>query len=287
MNTEEVVITQETTEVPEQTTAEAVETVSPQNDDVGSGNEDDNGNDDDHKQKRGGVEKRIGKLVGKLGEQGRKLTEKERLIEEQARTIAEFKAKYEQNNAPVNARPNISDPKWKSVEEYDNAVINWHQSQQQQTNQPRQAEQAPQIDPVQAEHNNKWAKEINEYAKINPEINDLADDYGYILENYPDIGFVLEKSYSPALIHHVVANKNEIIADLIGLDSYQIAIEMGKIAASLSKKTVTKKTTNAPAPITPVSGNGAKVAFDYEKASTEDFIKKRNEEERQRKFNRG
>lgn len=270
MSTEESVITPETTEAPEQTTAEAVETVSPQTDDVGGGNDDDNGNDDDHRQKKGGVEKRIGKLVGKLGEQGRKLTEKERLIEEQARTIAEFKAKYEQNTAPVNARPNISDPKWKSVEEYDNAVINWHQNQQ-QTNQPRQAEQAPQIDPVQSEHNNKWAKEINEYVKTNPDINKYADDYKFILENYPDIGEVMEDSYSPALIHHVSANKEEIIADLYGLSKTQIAIELGKIAATLSKKTVTKKTTNAITPITPVSGNGAKPKKDPKDMTMDDY----------------
>ena len=268
---EEQIETQSQPEVNEQVTDQAVETVSPDNSETVNNSEGNGDSGNDRQHRNISTERRIGKLVGKIGHLGR---ENESL-----------KAQLEEANNKINAltpadiKPDIADPKWKTIDEYNDALINWHQRQQNknQTNQPVQSQSSEynQRNNVNDDHVQKWANKFSEYAKDDPEINSLSkDDVAWFMQDLPQIGNIIDRSYNPALVKHFAKNP-DLVFDLEGLDSYDLAREIGKIEASLPRPVKQPKITNAMPPITPVKGDGARPNKSLKDMSPEDYYRSR------------
>lgn len=103
-----------------------------------------------------------------------------------------------------------------------------------------------------------------------------------IPQNAAVVDAIMESEVGPEIAHHLATNIEDAIR--IGRMSYAgAAYEMGKIAARLTSAAApapTNHISQAPEPVKPVGNSGAVASSDYDKMSTEDFMKKRNEETR-------
>lgn len=267
MSTEQIEA-QSQPEATEQVTDQAVETVSPDNSETATEVEGSEGNGDQvQQQRKHGAEKRIGKLVGKIGHLGRENEQLKAELEEMRNKINAL--------TPPDTKPDISDPKWKTIDEYNDALINWHQRQQNKPQVSQPVQQPEKSSPRGSDnHVETWAKQFAEYAKEDPEISALKrEDVAWFMEDLPQIGEIIDRSYNPALVKHFAQNP-ELVYDLEGLDKIDLAIEIGKIAATLTRKTPVKKTTNNGAPITPVKGNGARPIKPDRSLSGDEYFRK-------------
>jgi hypothetical protein len=86
---------------------------------------------------------------------------------------------------------------------------------------------------------------------------------------------IMDSDYGPQVQYHLGKNPREA-AQIAALSPREQIRAIGRIEARVSTP-VTKRVTQAPAPIKPVAGNRTPASFDPNKASVEDYIKKRNE----------
>jgi hypothetical protein len=96
---------------------------------------------------------------------------------------------------------------------------------------------------------------------------------------------VIEADNGPAILHHL-ANHPEEFAEFGKLTPVQVGIRVGRISAQLSPSDSAKPApkppiSNAPAPVTPPRGSHtAPTSITDPEISTDDFIRRRNEQER-------
>ena len=240
-----------------QETPEAVETVSPQGEDNG-GDQGEQGAEEQYKPKVNGVQKRINKFVKTLAEQSEEI----RILRAERDSLKQSQG----NQQPKDEKP--SHLNYNDINAYEKDLIDWN-TRQVKNQYQQQAEPSRQVDYAEEERVNTWKSRVDELAKTNPRINEITSDELYFIDAFPSIGQVVKESVNPELVLHLVDNP-QIIEDLHDLSPIQVARELGKIEASL-KKPVFRKQTNAPAPISPVKGNGAVARVEPSRMSMDDY----------------
>jgi hypothetical protein len=233
------------------------------------------------KPKKHWAEERIRKYAGKVHGL-------ESELEKERREKAELQAQlenYKKSMAPK--KPELSE--YNDPVKYEQAMIEYVKSQvtngettrqNQSVNQPGQ-----QFDQNELRISQEFERSVQEVSKLYPDVTD--EDFYWIETNKNLANAIAEiRNIDPrkaAELAYKISSDVELSTSLEGASPYTIGLKLGQILSTLDsskQKQLDKKLTSSPSPIEPVSGNSASVAFDYEKASAEDYIRKRNEEER-------
>ena len=182
----------------------------------------------------------------------------DRLTRDKYRLQAELEvARKQAPQTETKPKPAEGEPKaeqFKSYEEFLEARAEWKAEQRVKTllgelrdNAQRQAGQAEQSK-LQAQ----WEKRVGEALTTYDDFEEVALSPEVPISE-PMMAAILRSPKGADVAYHLGKN-HDLAAEIAGLDPISAAIRIGEIAATLSRPTA-KKTTDAPAPITPVGGH--------------------------------
>lgn len=195
---------------------------------------------------------------------------------ELAREVESLKA----TQKPASKEKELSPDDFEDYDDYLAAIIEPETKPAKQEEQPAYDEMSIIIEQVQ--------EKFEEVREKYPDFNEKVTDPGLAIT--PDMLKAINESDEAGEVAYFLASNPDEAKRLASLNPLPVAIEIGKIEYKLShpekvevKQPPKQKTTNAPAPITPVGGTD-----EYEKSATEmsfsEFEKHRNEQDRGNKF---
>jgi len=206
----------------------------------------------------------------------------DRLTRERYRLEGELEAmrrQQAQRPAPQPTQQGSDAPapeQFQSYEAYLEAKAEWKAEQKVQEVLQRQQESSRQQS-AQAQHRelqSAWEKRVDAAADVYDDFDEVA-----LAPDVPvsdAMAEAIRRAEKGADVLYYLGKNREVAASLARLDPLSAAIRIGEIAATIARPAA-KKTTNAPAPISPV-GTRAAASKDPDKMSTEEWMKWRGEQ---------
>lgn len=216
--------------------------------------EDSDDSDDDQEQKpkrRSGFKKRIDKLTSKITEKEKEL-EYWRSVALQKEEHAKKETKSEPEVVAQDAKPDLDN--FDTYEDYLEALTDYKAKQIVKEHLSKQAEESK-----KSKEQQEYEKTISAHQNRINEFKAKVEDYDDVIEEVADVpvslafqNLIIESDNGPELIYEL-AKDRETLERLNSLPAMQLARELGRIEAKLSKpQKEEKKVTSAPAPIKPV-----------------------------------
>lgn len=216
--------------------------------------EDSDDSEDDQEQKpkrRSGFKKRIDKLTSKITEKEKEL-EYWRSVALQKEEHAKKETKSEPEAVAQDAKPDLDN--FDTYEDYLEALTDYKAKQIVKEHLSKQAEESK-----KSKEQQEYEKTISAHQNRINEFKAKVEDYDDVIEEVADVpvslafqNLIIESDNGPELIYEL-AKDRETLERLNSLPAMQLARELGRIEAKLSKpQKEEKKVTSAPAPIKPV-----------------------------------
>lgn len=266
---------------PEETTApvEPIESTEPAEsapeaekpEEAATSEEDTSGDDtaEEKPKKKGGFQKRIDKLVTEK-------YEAEIRTEQLQRELTELRSKQGEGiSAPAGPEPKLED--FTTVDDFKKSHAEWakREGYQQAKREIEQQNGQAKALTVAAELRAREDQARGKFADYDMAI---APYIPAILNNLALSQYVQHSEMGPQMAYHLAKNPG-LLNELTQLHPVNAVRELTKLEAKLTAPPPPKSVTKAPDPIKPV-GQSEKAPFSYEKAAMDDFVRRRNEEER-------
>lgn len=243
---------------------------------------------------KGGFQKKIDKLTREKGEaSARALALEDELRELKERmakpAVAEEKPKVETKGKPT---ADEIGTKYKDYDEFNEALIDWKTEKLLQTTLETRDREARERETreIQETRDTNYREAAKEFAEQTPDFNEAvvnATKSGMKLPE-PIIELIKELPNGPAVTYYLVTNPETSLELLSASPAMGFAM-IGRISQGFEaqpepvKAPAKKPISSAPPPAKPVSGNSARSSTPLSEMTTDEFIRSRNQQERDRR----